>query len=129
MPTRGITLMSFDSGAKARRFPKRLRTIRGIGLSVFHQLIWMAVFASTAMTWAAGEGLVAHDPERLQIRLNVSEHPPAPDAQADTDAKHGGPETNADRVFRDFMLPGAALLVIIISIVLVAIFFPQRKTE
>ncbi|MGA9538922.1 MAG: hypothetical protein WBR24_23740 [Desulfobacterales bacterium] len=129
MQIRKIKLMQLDCDIKVRLAMKRPCKISEFALKVFQSMIWVAVFTSVAMIGATGEICVASDPDRQEVVLNVSEPDPLSDAQASNAVAHGAPEKDADQFFRSYMLPGAALLIMIISITLVAIFFPRRKTE
>lgn len=121
--------MRLDCDTKVRLAMNRPRNIPEFALKVFQSVIWVAVFTSVAMIGARDEICAASDLDRQEVVLNVSGPDPVSDAQASNAVAQGAPETNGDRFFRSYMLPGAALLIMIISITLVAIFFPRRKTE
>jgi hypothetical protein len=96
-------------------------------------LIWTAVFGVIAMAWAAQDNAVnsrtARDPHQRPAVTTVSTQPgPSSDGQAGG-AVHDASESDADRFFRAYMLPGAAVLVVVIAIALVAIFFPKFEPE
>lgn len=130
MPTREITRMPRHRGVTPRRRVNRPRNIRGIARKFLYSLIWMAVFSSAAMTGVAGEVRATAALDRQAVGWKVSEPGLAPDSQRSAAVSPATPEkTDADKFFRAYMLPGTALLVLIISIALVAIFFPRPEIE
>ncbi|EPR41654.1 MULTISPECIES: hypothetical protein [Desulfococcus] len=103
------------------------RRIRRRMFNILCTCIWTAVLASAVPAWT-GERLPAGgDPDGRAIVSKVSEHAPEPDARTGPPAGHDVPESDADRFFRDVMLPGVGLLVIIIAVALTTIFFPKRN--
>jgi len=95
-------------------------------------LIWTAVFGAIAMAWAAqditGNTRTARDPHQRPAVSTVSAPGSSSGGQAGG-AVHDTSESDADHFFRAYMLPGAAVLVVVIAIVLVAIFFPKFEPE
>jgi hypothetical protein len=96
-------------------------------------LVWTAVFGALAMAWAAQEIAVnsrtARGPHQRPAVSTVSTQPgPSSGGQAGR-AAHDASESDADRFFSAYMLPGAAVLVVVIAIALVAIFFPKFEPE
>ncbi len=120
--------MLLDPFVTARQSLSRCCKIRQSVFKIFYSLIWTAVLTSSAMTWATGDASAANDPARHEVVLNASETEAASDSRTRAGVLHATPETDADSFFRLYMLPGAALLVMIISTALLVIFFPRLKT-
>jgi len=101
------------------------RAVSGCVLKALQALIWMLALASAGPAWATG--VAAGDPEQPLVTSPGA--PPAPAAQGSAAGAltQERPETDADRLFRVYMLPGVAVLVLVIAGALVALFFPNLK--
>ena len=110
--------------APRHRADKR-RTVSECMLKALQALIWMFALASAGPAWATGTP--AGDPERARVISPGA--PPAPVAQGPAAGAlaQERPETEADRFFRVYMLPGVAVLVLIVAGALLALFFPNLK--
>lgn len=100
-------------------------TVSECMLKALQALIWMLALASAGPAWATGAP--AGDPERPLV---ISPGPPpAPASQGPAAGARAQerPETDADRLFRVYMLPGVAVLVLIVAGALAALFFPNLK--
>jgi tellurite resistance protein TehA-like permease len=127
MPLKKIMLAPLACGIHARHPMGRGRDLLRRLRNSLHALIWVAVIASTAMAWAEGtsnSARAAGDPNQGPIGSTVSTPDPSARGQAGG-AGHDALKTDADRFFRARMLPGAALLVLVIAIALTAIFWPS----
>jgi hypothetical protein len=119
--------MPDDPDCSGRRHSLRKRRCWRIAL------IWTAVLGAIAVAWAAQDIAAnsrgAGDPHQQPAMSSVSAPGPSSGGRPGGAAMHRAPESDADRFFRACMLPGAAVLVVVIASALVAIFFPKFEPE
>ena len=102
---------------------ERDRLKRTLAWAILQYLIWTLVCASAAMVWAAD------DPGGSLLTGNAAERAAASDRQVNRPPGNDTPESDADRFFRVYMLPGTAVLVLIVASALTAVFYPKSGKE
>ena len=101
----------------------RDRLKRTLAWAILQYLIWTLVCSSAAMAWAAD------DPGGARLTVNGARQAAASDGQVNRTVGNDTPETDADRFFRAYMLPGTAVLVLIVATTLTAVFYPKSGTD
>jgi len=101
----------------------RDRLKRTLAWAILQYLIWTLVCSSAAMAWAAD------DPGGSRPAENSAGQAAASDGQVNRPPGNDTPETDADWFFRVYMLPGTAVLVLIVATTLTAVFYPKSGTE
>jgi|GEM_PF-2147749 len=105
-------MMGFEYG----RFGRRLAR------SLLNTLIWGFFCTSAAISWAAD------DPGVPGVTRNTVMHASASANPANGANARERTETDADRFFRTYMLPGTAVLVLMVGGTLTAVFYPKAET-
>ena len=101
----------------------RNRLKRSVARAILQSLIWICICSSPAMAWAAD------DPGGSRPAANASEQAAASDGQVHRPFGNDTPESDADRFLRVYMLPGTAVLVLIVASALTAVFYPKSGKE
>ncbi len=96
----------------------RNRLKRSVAWAILHSLIWMCICSSAATAWA-------DDPGGSHPAGHAVEQTADSDGQVNLPPGNDTPETDADRFFRFYMLPGTAALVLMVATVLTAVFYPK----
>jgi hypothetical protein len=106
--------MTFDHG----------RFGRGVAHSFLKALILGALFTSAAIAGAAEDPGRSIATGSVIVHASPSGHP----ADGTREQVQKLTETEADRFFRTWMLPGTAGLVLFVAITLTAVFYPKSET-